>query len=105
MTCTVIDRQIISLATVDPKSMYLPASFFIRLYDMSKQTYTLHPALHEVHGPDILKHKSIVIPVARPGHWACIWVDTARRTIKYLDSYFQGGATYAKAMKAYLEDF
>ena len=85
-----------SLATV----MYLSASYFTRLYDMSKQTYAVHPVLHEGHEPDLLRHDRIVIPVAIQDHWASIWIYTARRKIKCLDSYFQGGATYAKAIKA-----
>ena len=105
LTCTVIDRQMKSLAAVDPTTEYMPTSFFTRLYDMDTQKYTLHPVLHEVHGPELLQREYIFIPVARPGHWASLWIDTARRTIKYLDSYYQGGASYAKAMKAYLEDF
>ena len=42
--------------------------------------------------------------MARPGHCASPWIDTARRTIKYLDSYYQGGESYAYAIKAYLDD-
>ena len=88
-----------------PKTAYLLTSFFIRFYDMEKRTYTLHLVLHEVHGPDLLKHENIVIPVARPGHWACLLIDPTKRTIKYLDSYFQGGAEYTHAMRAYPTDF
>ena len=58
LTCTVIDRQISSLATVYPKSMYLPALFFTRLYDMPKQTYTLHPVLHDVHRPVLISMRT-----------------------------------------------
>ena len=94
-----------TLATVYQNTAYLPASFFTRLYNITKQTYTLHPVLHEVHGPDLLQHENVVIPVARTGHWAGLQLDMSRRTTKYLDSYFQGGAISAKAMKAYLEDF
>ena len=86
LTCTILDRQHRFLATVYPKSVYLPACYFTRLYDMPKQTYTLHPVLHKVYGSDLLTHINIVILVARPGHRASIWVDTEKRTIKYLDS-------------------
>ena len=72
---------------------------------MGKTTYTLHPVLHEVHGPELLQHKNILVPVAHPGHWASIWIDTTKRTINYLDSYFQGGAEYLQAMRVYLIDF
>ena len=44
-------------------------------------------------------------PVARLSHLTSLWIDTTRRTIKHLDSYFQGGALFANAMKAYIKDF
>ena len=78
LTCTVIDRHMMSLEEVDPKTGYLPTSFFTRFYDMEKRTYTLHPVLHEVHGPGLLEHKNIVVPVARLGHWACHWISQRR---------------------------
>ena len=66
--CTVIERHMMSLEEVDLKTAYLPTSFFTRFYNMGKTTYTIHPVLHEVHGPDPLNHENIVVPVARPGH-------------------------------------
>ena len=71
---------------------------------MDTKTYKLHPVLHEVNGPELLKRANIVVPVVRPGHWACLWIDTKTRAIKYIDSYFQGGVAYARAMRAYLMD-
>ena len=104
-TCTIIDRQIKSLAAVDPSTKYMPTSLFTTLYDMDTQKYTFLPVLHEVLDPEQLQREFIFIPVARPGHLANLLIDMARRTIKYLDSNTQGEASYAKAMKAYLEDF
>ena len=88
LTCTVLDRQIKSLTAVDPTTEYLPTSFFTRFYDMDTRKNILHPVLHEVHGLKLLQREIIFIPMARPGNWASLWVDMARRTIKYLDSYF-----------------
>ena len=69
-----------SLGDKDPSTAYLPASFFTCIYDMERKTHTIHLVIHEFHGPDMLNHENIVIPVARPGHWACIWM------IRYIDS-------------------
>ena len=94
-----------SLGAMDNSTAYLPASFFTRLYDMDTQIHNLQPILHEIHGSGLLDHENIFVPVVLPGHWASLWIDTTKRAIRYLDSYFQGGTTYANAMKAYLEDF
>ena len=94
-----------SLRTREERKAYLPASFFTRYFDMTTQTHNLHPILHEVHGPRLLEYEYIFVLVARKGHWASLWIDTTRRTIKYLDSYFQDGTYYANAMTTYLEVF
>ena len=80
-------------------------SFLTRFFDIAAQTYTLHSIIHEVHGPELSKNEYIFLPGDMPGHWASLWIDTTRRTMKYLDSYFEGGAIYANAIQAYLEDF
>ena len=90
---------------VDHNTAYLPASIFTRFYDMVTQAHYLHPILHEIHGPGPLDHVNIFVPVTRNGHWVSLWFDTPRRTIKYLDSYYQGGGNHANAVKSYLEDF
>ena len=94
-----------SLDKVDHSTAFLPASLFTRFYDKAAQPYNLHPILHEEHGHGLLEHEYIFVPVARPGHWDSQWTDRTRPTIKYLDSYCQGGAIYANAMRTYLNDF
>ena len=80
LTYTVIDRHMMSLEEVNPKTAYLSTSFFTRFYDMENKTYTIHPILHEVHGPDLLNNENVVVSVARPEQWA--WIDPTKRTIK-----------------------
>ena len=49
-----------SLAEVNSTAAYLPTSLFTQFFDMEKKTYTQHPVLHKVQGPDLLEHAKII---------------------------------------------
>ena len=105
LTDTVIDRYMTHLNSLSTNSVYLPTHFFTRLYDYIHDTITLHPDLHEIHGPTLLQRTDVYVPIGRTNHWAGIRIQPRTRTITYLDSYYSGGLKYLQGMAEYLEDF
>ena len=40
----------------------------------------------------------LLLPVPRPNHWALLYINLTTKTVDYMDTYFEGGESYLRAV-------